>query len=98
MSGNNGCPTGLSCGYGATTTEEIADCDVFASGGNGDPCQPNMANSCKPGFTCVGINSTNTCRQICQAGMNGECSGVGTGYSCGTLQGIPSPMYGICAP
>jgi hypothetical protein len=100
MSGNNGCPTGLSCGYGASATQEIADCDVFGSGGDGVTCQPNMANSCKPGFTCATISgamTTTACRQICQAGMNGECAALGTGYSCVSF-GVPSPVYGVCAP
>jgi hypothetical protein len=102
-----GCPPGLACTYQvgpppnapgpSPAPVEGTDCLTHGTGGDGADCSTNDL-ACAPGFYCVhltgSMGTTVTCRQVCQAGQNGQCACANC--HCNTFPGVANPKFGVC--
>jgi hypothetical protein len=92
--GATGCPMGLACDYAGTQSiPELTDCAPAGTVTEGMAC--TQSTPCAPGLICIGSGTSGTCRDVCRAGMNGDCS-VATD-TC-MSPGVSNPMFGFCCP
>jgi hypothetical protein len=94
--GASGCPTGLACVYGGTTTiPELTDCVTPGATVEGGVCTDS--STCAAGLVCVGPTSgTAHCRQVCRHNNPADCTDPS--YACAQPASPANPMFGFCCP
>ena len=86
---DDGCPTSLSC-YWSPKAPDVTTCIPAGTKSEGTSC--TYHSECAPWHTCYGEPGDELCREVCESGATGFCTGDNT------CTETASEEFGVCLP